>query len=327
VEAAYSYEYGGRRYHGSRVSPETGSSSSGRHRERYAILKAHREREEPFPAWVNPEDPAESLLFREMTPMSWVMLPFGLVFAGVGAAVMIFGACSGRAVRFRKSAEKEHPERPWRADRRWAEGFEFGSRQGARAAGAWALAVLLGLFVGMFVYLVVIEHAPLFARVIVGVFALAPLAMLAGAVYSTLRWLKYGSPRLVMAEMPAVPGRELRCAVLCRRHVRAESPYKLTLKCSRTTGSGKHSTTRTLHESTAEVTSDLGDRYGGTAVPVELSVPEGLPSTSSEADGRIDWRLEVSAATPGVDFKVGFDLPVFDVEDENLIEKRPPGGG
>jgi hypothetical protein len=307
------------------VSPDIGSSNDSRHRERHAVLKRHRENGEPFRAWVNPEAPAESMLFREMTPMSWVLLPFGLVFAMVGLFVCGLGARAVLGAGARKRRLERDPGRPWRADPRWREGFVFGARAGRGVAGAWGLATFLTLFIGMFVFLVITQDAPLIARLIVGLFALVALAAIGGAVYVTLRFLKYGSPRLEMAQVPAVPGGRLLCAVVCRRHVRVEGTFHVKLTCKHTVGSGKHSRVEELHQSSVEVDRDLAGNYEGTAIPIDVAIPGGLPPTGGEDD--VDWELEVTASTPGVDFRADFDLPVYVVEDESLIEKRPRGGG
>jgi hypothetical protein len=327
VKARYSYEYGGRTYTGSRIAADTGGSSDARHRERYELLRQHKESGQPFLAWVNPARPQESLLFREMTTMSWALLPFGLVFAGVGGALFVGGLWSIFGARRRARRLAADPQRPWRADPRWLAGFVFDEHAGRKLAGGWTAAVFLSLFVSIFVIGLIGAKAPLWVWGVFGIFVLLALALLAGAACSTVQFTKYGSPRLAMAEVPAVPGRTLTAIVLCRRHVDVEGAFKVTLKCEQKTGSGKQSQTETLHEESVEVAQDLaGGSAAGTAVPVELPIPGDLPGTTpDDADPSVKWTLAVKAATPGVDFSAEFDLPVFRVEDENLIEQRPEG--
>jgi len=326
VDCRYSYEYAGRRYTGTRVSPDLGGSSDVRHQERFAILEEHRSSGRPFPAWVNPARPEESLLFREMTPLSWVLLPFGICFFAAGVFVMVKGVRDGRAGRRRARGLAEQPGRPWRADKRWAEGFVFDSRAGARLAGQWTGAVFMAIFIGMFVFVVLTQSAPIFAMVIVGIFVLVALWLLGSSAYQTLQFRKYGSPRLAMVELPAVPGRTLTAIVLCRRHVDVEGSFRVVLRCVQTVGSGKESRIETLHEAVVEVPHDrdLARERSGTAIPVEMPIPERLPPIGEPDEiPAIKWTLTVKAATPGVDFKAEFDLPVFRVENEALIERRP----
>jgi hypothetical protein len=314
---------------GTRVAPDVWGSSDSRHQQRFAILERHRTSGQPFMAWVNPARPEESLLFREMMPMSWVLLPFGVCFAGAGASVMIMGVRGSRAKRRRARFLAEHPGQPWRADKRWASGFVFESHAGAKLAGQWTGAVFMAVFISMFVFVVLTQSAPLFALIIVGIFVLVTLWWLGYSAYQTAQLVKYGSPRLAMAELPAAPGRTLTAIVLCRRHVDVEGAFRVTLKCQRTTGSGDSSKTETLHESSIEVPHDrdLARERGGTAIPVEMPIPADLPSISEPGESpSVKWTLSVKAATPGVDFSAAFDLPVFRVDNESLIEKRPPGG-
>ena len=47
------------------------------------------------------------------------------------------------------------------------------------------------------------------------------------------------------------------------------------------------------------------------------------PTTAPGENPSVGWTLSVKAATPGVDFGAEFDVPVFNVADESLIERRP----
>ncbi|HOX05557.1 MAG TPA: DUF3592 domain-containing protein [Planctomycetota bacterium] len=330
VKANYSFERDGGRCTGTRVAADTGASSDVRHLERYELLKAHMERREPFPAWVNPANPGDCMLFREIAPMSWALLPFGLVFAGAGVGVSAAGVWRVQAWLRRRRRLAANPGRPWRADPRWAAGFVFDSHAGRKAGFAWLTALLASAFTGTVAVAIFAAEAPWFARLFAGAFVLGAVFMAGLAVYWTARLAKYGSPRLAMAELPAVPGRALTAIVLCRRHVDVEGAFRLTLRCRKTTGSGKHRHTETLLDSTVEVSGDhdLGRERGGTAIPVEVPIPAGLPPTTEPGENpSVAWTLAVAAATPGVDFAAEFDLPVFGVENADLIERRPPGQG
>jgi hypothetical protein len=87
----------------------------------------------------------------------------------------------------------------------------------------------------------------------------------------------------------------------------------------------------TLYEWTGEAHAQEGaDIRAGTVVPLVIRLPEdeddAEESTSPDANPSIDWLLTVQAKTSGVSFKAEFDLPVFRVENEGLIERRPAAG-
>ncbi len=259
---------------------------------------------------------------------SWAMVVFGLIFAGAGLGVSAIGVFGMLRAQKRNRILRDNPERLWRADYRWAEGFEFDARQGRNVVGAWILAVFLNGFVSVFVIAMFAKPAPLMAKLIVGFFAIVALLTLAGAIYTTLQYLKYGSSHLAVSEMPVMPGRDLVCVVLCKRRVLVEGAFHAKLTCTRTKRSGKNSHTETLHENEVEVERDIAGNHEGTAIPIRIPVPGNQPPLKeSGSGGTIKWTLKVTAATPGVNFGVEFDLPVFRVEDESLIERRPTGGG
>jgi hypothetical protein len=326
VRAAYRYEYGGRSYAGTRVAADEEDTSNWRQRERVLILEHHRASGEPFPAWVNPRDPAESLLFREMLAASWTLAPVGLLIAGIGVFILAVGIRAGRAERRRALLLAEHPGRPWRADGRWRRGFVFGEN---RSMAWWAAGGAIFLaFAATAGWTLLVRDAPWPVLAVLGLFGLIGVGLLVMAAHGALRAAKYGAPRLALTEMPAAPGRTLVAIVLCRKHVAAESAFRVTLKCERTTARDGDTPRRveTLHESTVEVQRDqnLAAEREGTAIPVELPIPAELPETSAPgADPGVKWTLTVAAATPGVAFSAEFDLPVFRVDNEALIERRP----
>jgi len=173
--------------------------------------------------------------------------------------------------------------------------------------------------------------APLFAWAVIGGFGLTALAMLAYAAYITLRYLKYGDPILVFAQMPVVLGGQFVALLAVRRHLIAEQGIALTLKCTErlTTGSGKHAHTKAtvLHEEAKTITEDMAqDEAQGSAIPVTFNVPADKPPRDANGNPSSLWTLEARAATPGIDFAAEFDLPVYAVTDPSLIEARPAEG-
>lgn len=260
----------------------------------------------------------------ERVPASLVVV--GAVFMAVGALTMAVPGMLSRLDARREEARKNPPLRPWRVNPHWAKGFDFDAPPEGRILGA-AIACVLCLIVAAGIFWAMAHKDwPLWAPIVGGVFGVFGIMAGVSSVYWSLQAAKYGTPRLAMAEMPAVPGRMLRAIVLCRRRVEAEGAFEVALECTRTTGSGKQSRSETLHHASIEVLHDRDPaaERGGTAIPVEMLIPAGLPATTEPLEEpSIAWKLSVHAATPGVDFKAEFDLPVFRVEDESLIEKRP----
>jgi hypothetical protein len=90
VLASYSYEYDGRTYLGDRVAIHTGSYGDRSYQQaHYDKLKSHLDKHLPMPCFVNPNDPSESVLFRDI-PAEIVGLYAvnAVAFGGVGAVLM-----------------------------------------------------------------------------------------------------------------------------------------------------------------------------------------------------------------------------------------------
>ncbi len=323
VKARYKYKVDGKEYTGERVSPEMGSSSGSHHRRHFNVLEKHRASGESFSAWVNPENPSESMLFKEISVMTWALLPFGMLFALVGLGVSSAGVYAIVSVSRKKKRLLRNPERPWRAETRWLHGFDLHSQQGKSVIWSWVVTMILCLFISIFVIAIRGESSSTGLRILMGVLTALPLLSAVWAVYATLRWRKYGNVTLALSEMPIVPGRTLKCIIFCGRRVHFEGSFKLQLICQRTVQRGKNSHVERLYEDNLEVERDLGIGQQVTAVPVSMDIPLDQPGLGDPNDQTLCWKLQVKAATPGIDFSVSFLLPVFHLDDERFLEHRP----
>jgi len=329
VACRYRYEYQGRSFTNGDVEILGGSSSEyGRHKRHYDILQPYKDQHKPYLAWVDPQDPQASLLFREPSMTMYVLPIFGLVFALVGGGVSgagIIGLLGGRAKARRLARD---PDRPWRAEGQWD---AFTSRSGAvrTVIGSWAVGIFVTLFISIFfVALGSDPHAPFFAWCVVGFFGLVALGCLGWALYVTLRYLKYGDPQLVLTQLPIPLGGQFLGLLTVKRHLVADQGIDLVFKCVKrhTTGSGKnsHTTTTDVYTQTQTVTEDMAQwEEQGSAIPVTFAVPADQPARTMDENPSYQWLLEAKASTPGIDFAASFDLPVYRVDDPGLIEERP----
>ena len=319
VECRYSYEFEGRGYAGTRVGIMGGSSSNYKtHRRRCGVLKKHMDAEEPFLAFVDPDDPQRALLFREPEVWMFVLLPFGLVFAGVGAGIMGGGVVAKRRRR-RKELALDMGERPWFVRDDWRE-MRVRASTVKDLTVAWGVGIGLPLFVSIF--LIVADEAPFFAKAIIWLFAAIAVLAFLGAIVSTLRALLHGVPVLALTELPIVPGRRMVAAVQTRRPLDADRA-ELILSCTERS-SGKNATLQELHkEKLAVDAASMRTDADRTLLPVVIDIPEGLPGRRDDESPFITWSLEVKAPTFPVALEAKFDLPVFQT-DESEIQKRQP---
>jgi len=168
--------------------------------------------------------------------------------------------------------------------------------------------------------------ASLWVRLLAGAAALIPVLALCAAVRSTLARLLYRPPRLDLSEMPIVPGRRSVCTVRCGKELRDERAFNVHIRCQRTVAQGDRRVNDCPYEHRREVSPDIRQHDPATCVSVEVLLPEDAPPISPDIEGQaVDWSLMVTAASSVLRFSARFDLPVFRVDDESLIEKRPPG--
>ncbi|MCI0332528.1 MAG: DUF3592 domain-containing protein [Planctomycetes bacterium] len=317
--ALYDYEFGGRRFTGDRVSvygnSHTGDNISSFLSNAYLELLRHRDPRTPFRCFVNPRQPYESVLYRELR---WGMAAAYTLFATLFGAIG-FGFLTGVLVsswrRLRLRAAQPMPDAPWLARTDWAAG-----KIRARGGTAVALPILAVLVVWW-----TIASLPLVTRlteifestrnpfaVVTLVFPAVGTVLVLALVYQFIRRLKFGQSMLELASSPGVVGGQLAGVVRIPRVVRTTEGFLLKLSCIENGDSENP-----LWRKERRVTEPMRDRAGeAIAVPVLFAILYKAKETSpADSRRKIQWRLAVSAETPGVDYEAQFDVPVFKTPD------------
>ncbi|MEI7437142.1 MAG: DUF3592 domain-containing protein [bacterium] len=328
VNCRYSYSVAGRKYTSDRVGVEKHGSSDGYHRMRYDVLVRHRDSKTPVEVLVDPAQPDQAIAFREKST-TMLVLPLCAVVFGVPGLVVF---CLGLAAFFKGGRMSRllamNPGRPWRADSRWRV-FELHDHPVQRIAGRLAGGLFTAVFVSVFwITMGSDKHAPLFAKVIIGLFSLIPAGMFVSAAYNISRFLKYGNPRLVLRQLPFVPGRENSALLYVKTHIASDKGVELKLRCMKKEtvkrGNGTSIEEREVYSEVKIEAEDLAGRTGrGSVVPVRFTIPVEQPETLSGNMPDFTWRISVRAATPGVDFFAEFDVPVYRVDDPELMDINP----
>jgi hypothetical protein len=302
VSARYQYEAGGVLYKGDRVSLHSGSDNMGQfHHRVYAQLKRCLDRKEPTACWVNPRSPAEAILIRKPRPeMLIFMQVFVLAFGGAGLAVVL----AGLAGLLQPSAQ---------ADQSIGQGhIRMRGAASHRVAGALALA--WNSYVGWFLWKVYVVTAPELIPWYLWVLAATGVVPAAVAAYLIGRFRKFGISVFEMSPLPGVLGGPVAGTVRIPAKVETEDGFDLVLQCIHqfTTGSGKNASTHrdVLWEDARHIDGSLS--YGEeTMLPVRFSVPYDQQGTTAPGGGNgYYWRLNATAAAPGIDYKAVFDVPV-----------------
>jgi hypothetical protein len=263
-------------------------------------------------------------LARSVVPLA------GLVFSGAGAYLLFGGLRARGRSRRRQRALAADPRRPWLAVDRWV-GLETRSASAWALVATWGNAIYVTVFMALFGIVALSPGTPTFIRVVVALFSILVPYVLIEATYKTLQHWKWGRARLTFRRLPIRPGERIEGVVFCGRRVEPEGGFRLTLVCARDTVTTRRSGGKTevsiarsdlfTHEElvSTDLLRVIADR--GTAIPINLQVPADQPPSETGEIETTYWQLEVTAATPGIDLAMAFDLPVYSCADE-LVKER-----
>jgi hypothetical protein len=314
--ATYTYEFNGNPYNGDRVSLQGGSDNFGSFQRRaYDELKRHHDSRQPFRAYVNPDDPAESILYRHLR---WELMAFFSIFATVFGAAGL-GMMAGALVSARRTASTpDAPENePWKARADWASGRILD-------AGGAAVVVPVLAVVAIWWW---IASAPLSTKLI-GLlrtaespwrwvtlsFPAVGALLLIALLYQIVRRRKYGESVLQLAATPGVVGGQLAGMVQIPRQIHADGGFRLKLSCmERVLKRDNESHEEAIWQDEQIVAEPIVDpALGTTALPFMFAIPFEAQETSLSGTKRcIAWLLHVTANVPGVNYNARFEVPVF----------------
>jgi hypothetical protein len=336
AQATYCYEFEGREYHGDRVTLHKGSDNLGdfhqtAHRElkQYVVRKAkHAEARgdgkdpKPFRCYVNPDQPGESVLYRDIR---WQMLAFlaifALTFPAVGGGLVVGGIVA--TIFEKKDAELKgiHPEEPWKWKSDWA-GSTIPEKSSMSSKAVYIYTIWSGLVILALILATASTGA--FQREPTSWLLLIFVALWCFPVWIALRLIRQklavGSPRFEPVGIPASPGGRLAGAILLERPLPIHGFPELTLVCekstTRATGDGDSTHKEQIWTHTEGVTQDLVTRdLSGYRVPVSFALPLDAPDSGVGSDPSVKhcWRLQLKV--PGTAIAPEFEVPVFRVGD------------
>jgi len=309
VKARYQYRVDGGEYVNDRVAVTIGSDNIGDfHQKLYRRLDAHRRDGTPAVCWVNPRNPRDAILHREMRwEMFFFKLAFVLAFGGVGLGLLIYAL--GRMRRARRRSDEEGLGET-------GEITSTATRPGILLVMAL---VFLGLSAGVMLPILDEIHAGNSPALLFMLFPLAGLGLLVMAIRGFLRRGRFGYSRLRILSTAAGPGEDLRGEI--RIPVSLNEDFRLLLT-ARPGGENENSKSRPLW-SREEIVRSTG--YGDFSIlhfsiplPDKLEPPDlaGVPPAVLTLMRRLvegplpmEWRLEVRAELPGIDYSEAFRLP------------------
>jgi hypothetical protein len=317
--ATYRYDYAGQSYTSHRVAIDKGSDNIGNFQQSlyYSLRSAH-ERHAQVTAYVDPQDPANAVLNRELrTGLLAMKMVFALVFGGVGFGLMFGARIGGKKLAAENALRERFPLEPGRWRPEWANGRIAGSSRSA-AYVAIGFAVLWNLISLPLLY--VLPGAIAGGNAAAAIGFLLPLVGVGLAVWEIRAWLqlkRFKVATLALDRVPVALGGRLKGTIRVEAAVPVTDHFRLELACveSSVSGSGKN---REHHERMLWQKQWRVPRHQCqiglqlTTIPVDTAVPNDQPETTSDdSSAEIGWRLDVTGECPGPDFWSRFELPVF----------------
>lgn len=316
VDARYRYEYAGNTWENDRVAIKEGAGSG-----MYWPNLAARIREQsasgPLQVYVNPANPQESVLDRELdiglvAPIALTALLFG----GAGLAMIVASVRAPRDESLPASATQgagDAAAEPWRDN---ADGplepRVVNTKTGA--SGIW-------FFAFMFLCSAFGRGAFLFSAeeidkgnwgVILLTLALAAIGvgLLVMAIRMTWSARKFGDVPLTLDPNPGAIGGDVGGWIDIPVAYDPSLAFHITLSCVRVRGSGEdRSRDAKWHDEQWLLAEPLDT--GRVRLWFRFEPPAGLPAAERESNDYHRWSLRVDAKLPGLDFSREYELPVF----------------
>lgn len=316
ARARYEYTLDGRTYVGERVGLHQHADNVDDWAYRVVAELQRSQREgRPVTAWVNPQNPKQALLDRDVR---WRLVGFealfAIVFTAVGVGLVIAGQLALRRDARERGLLERFPGEPWRLREDWSGGRARAEGRGEATLRA-IVAVTWNLVSAPILWILPRELERGNRLALVGLLFPAVGIWLAVTAFSRVRrWLRLRRTTLHLDTLPARVGGRLRARLETDLAPGDAGDLRLTLCCVQHRplgsrgGSGEEVVQRL--ERTVPVPAPAPSRGPGPiVVPVELEIPAGSPpSTPGARAGRTVWRLEVAG---GGAFAATFEVPVF----------------
>lgn len=252
---------------------------------------------------------------------------FGLLFCAVGAGPLLFLKSARKKEDQESQAQAAHPDQPWMWREDWAVGHISSSSKFVMAF-AWGFAIVWNLISTPLLFVFRNRPGKDYVILVALLFPAIGILLLIRAIRLSLEFRKYGMSNFVMSSVPGVVGGTLQGSIYAAFDPRSERSAKVKLTCIHRTVTGTGDD-RTVNERIQwQEERDLGPADftpgpTGCIIPVLFHIPGDVAQTDiRNMDDAIQWKLDVRADVPGLDYKAQFDVPVFRTKDSSTSPEQ-----
>jgi hypothetical protein len=294
VEITYDYEVDGEKFIGTRYNFAFGTSNLRDWRDH--AVKAH-PRGHKTVCYVNPNDPVDAVLVREMGPDAWfALLPAVFILAGVGMLVASRkGAGQGAKNRLRTEPTPLHGLRGTIGETNGPVSLTPAASPLGKFLGVLFVAVFWnGVVLGVLLF----ANAPWPVKAFLSIFAVIGVGLFAAAIHQFLS-LFNPKPTLQAARSAARLGETLEVGYSFSGRTRRIQRLKITLKAEEVAtyrrGTDTHTDKNVFYEAVLLDTKVAGQIQPGS---VSLTIPTNAMHSFSAPNNKIAWTLHLHGDIP-----------------------------
>ena len=330
----YTYVYNGREYRSTRVQINDTADNIGKHQIKLGQkLKRAAKQKEPIEAYVNPDNPNDSIINRDIRlEMVGFKLIFLVAFGGFGLALLI--------VLFTMPKEKDstlplYKEKPWLINDKWQTN-EIYSTAKLTLYITWGFAIFWNAISSPILFILaeeILEENNYFILIAL-IFPLIGAGLIIQAVRKTLEWKKFGRIPVILDPFPGSIDGQVGGTIELPHSYSMGTQFTVMLSniYSHKSGNSKNRnrSEKIIWQDTAIAYTESG--IYGTRIVFRFDVPEGLNASDAlknssnsylcklnlKATGILRnnsnyylWRLNLKATLPGVDIDRNYEIPVY----------------
>jgi len=310
----YTYTFNGQKRGGNRVSIAGGADNIGDYQQDMGRrLSNASSRGETISVFVNPENPAESIIDRSVR---WGMVGFKsiflFVFGGVGLGLLIL---VWRAPKEKDKSDPRYATSPWLMNDDW-QSATIRSSSKASMYAVWAFAAFWNLVSAPLPFVMYDEvvNKKNYIALVGLLFTAVGIWLLTWAIRRTLEWKRFGATPVVLDPFPGSIGGHVGGTIDLGLPFDAAHEFEITLTNIRSyiSGSGKNRSRKEKAEWQDAIVAHAESSGSGTRLTFRFDVPEGLnESDVDQDDSYYLWRVGLNAALDGTDIDRNYEIPVY----------------
>lgn len=302
INVSYTYKVDKKSYVGNRLKISSGNQCKPDYCQE---LSKKQIQKSPITVWVNPQNPSESIIDRELSYLQiFVSVFVTSIFIVLGISLLLI------PTTVNKIDITETLTKPWLSNPRWASAI-IEPKLRPNLKTRWFMAVFWSVVstVTFFDQISELSKGHYTKFFVALIFPLIGIGLLMSAICITLERKRFGHTLLTLNPYPGLIGGQVGGFVEIAVSFDQEQKFKIELFCIHCEGRGKkrfqtiewHDETVVYAERTAQ----------GSRIKFVFNVPGDLPSSSEVSGNSFRWHIKLSADFKGVNLDRLFEVPVF----------------